>query len=178
MSSLTRKLISITFMIASCTLYAEQTIYQWQSKSGEIHFSDRPHEGAKKLIINDINTYKEPIEKSTSLLPLPPLKNIYTQCEIISPINNSTIRNSTGTLQALLEITPELRNKHLIQYLLDGIKLQSPTIKKSLELFNVNRGEHTLSAQIVDEFNRLIMSTPSITFFMHRPFTKVTNNKS
>ena len=70
----------------------------------------------------------------------------------MSPANEETVRNNLGILNIEAQLTPALqgRLKHRVQYFLNGEPYGTPIGKTSLTISNLDRGEYTLSASVVD----------------------------
>ena len=155
-------------------------VYKTVTPSGEVIYSDVKTRGAKQFDVPKAQVYTPP--------PLPvPVKTpvveeeekpIYSSFAIDSPINETTIRDNLGNIELLLTLEPELiaRDGHRIQYFLDGKPHGRKTVDTTKTLTNVNRGEHQLSAAVMDDTGKAIINTPSVTVFMHRESRLHPNN--
>ncbi len=168
---------TLTLLCLSAGVYlpadASQIIYQWKDAQGERHFSDQPQQGAKKRELQDAQSYKA----TTLSINPPPLstdnvKEGYSLAEITSPRDTSTIRNTTGTLFVTLTLKPKLELGDNVQFLLDNKPMGTPQKELTFEFTRVFRGEHTISAIIIDANDKKIISTKAITIFMHPPLNK------
>ncbi len=175
MSIITR--LGLLFCLAAIVSngsYASQKVYQWRDKSGELHFSDVPHEGAKTIEIQEPQTYQAPTYSNTSETSdesknPQKQKAIGKTISVVSPRNQSTIRNGTGELMVNLEVSPKLTKGETVQLLFDSKSNIPPQKVLTFKLKNVYRGSHTLSANVLDKSGKVIASSDTITIYMQRP---------
>ncbi|TWX55300.1 DUF4124 domain-containing protein [Colwellia hornerae] len=162
-------LLLLTFIITllSCNVFATSTkIYVWRSDDGILVFSDSPKPGAEEVEIREPNTASS---VDTSMLDLTPkvIKDDY-QVEINQPKPNATIRDNTGSVYIAGSIKPIFKQGLTIQLFLDGIPHQSPQSHSMFVLRNIDRGEHVIKMQLLNEKGKIIASSKPITFYMHR----------
>lgn len=169
---LINKFTLLLCVILSYSAYSNQTIYQWQSSDGELHFSDQPHPGAKKIEIQEAKPYQPLKIKKTKPFKKEIKKINYERFEVQSPTNNETIRNGTGQIIITLKVTPKLMEDHYFLYVMDDKEVGSLQKKNTLKLSNIDRGSHVIKAQLVDSNKNIIATTQSITVYMHRPFNQ------
>lgn len=174
-----KKYIGSLLMCFTATLAAAQ-IYQWTDRNGEMHFSDTPQKGAKRINLPPVQTFPAPqvvTPVDNSDTQEEKKKNTYKSISIIEPANESTSRDNQGRVPVLVETSPPLKPGDKIQILLDGKPIGKPQDSTSFLLSNVLRGEHTITAAIVNEAgDSLLKSKEPILLFMHRPRTGMTNN--
>jgi hypothetical protein len=67
-------------------------------------------------------------------------------------------------------LTPALqgRLKHRVQYFLNGEPYGTPIGKTSLTISNLDRGDYTLSASVVDADGTVLISTGDVVVYMKR----------
>ncbi len=169
---------SLLTSLISLSPQAHAAIYKWQDKNGDLHFSDVPRAGAKKIILPEPQSYSAPKIKVTE-----PVKNKltnsqieYKNIEITYPTNSQTIKNNTGIIQVNIKIEPELAKNNLIQFSFDGMASGSPQTLHIHEITNVYRGTHTVSANIISENGKVISKASTITFYMQRPLVNQNNH--
>ena len=154
-------------------------MYKWVDEAGEVHYSDAPPaKNSKPLDLPPLQTtpavkYK-PKKKTEEAKPAEEDSYTYKSFSIISPKNDETIRDNAGNMTITLAIEPTLNveKNHYINILLDNrIK-----IKKSKQLSTtltfVDRGTHTIKAELRSASGRLLKTSESITIHMHR-FSKL-----
>jgi hypothetical protein len=148
-------------------------VYKTITPSGEVIYSDVKTRGAKQMNVPKPQVYTPPP------LPVPvdppPEKEedkaIYSSFVIDSPVNEETIRDNLGNIPMLLTLEPELiaSQGHRIQYFLNGEPHGRRTVDTEKTFTNVDRGEHQLSAVVVDGAGKTLIDTPPVTVFMKRP---------
>lgn len=160
------------FLVIFLGSFARAEIYQWTDEKGEVHFSDKNHEGAQAVTLQPIQTYQpgaappsDEKEKKTES----PLKHVYKFVQIDQPLNNSTVRNNQGTVMVSLSLDPPLMKGDKVVVILDGQPMGAPQASATITLTNVERGSHSLSVQMIDAKNQEIGRGKEITFHMHRP---------
>ncbi|MCK4951034.1 MAG: DUF4124 domain-containing protein [Gammaproteobacteria bacterium] len=165
------KLLFITFSIAMClvnTAHAE--VYRSVDESGNIIFTDKPHKNSEKVDLPGLTTYESPPYKEIKAEKIKkPITKFtsYSEFKILSPASKDTIRNADGDVAVNLLVTPELQVKlgHRIVLYVDGSKVTSTTVTR-YKLTNVDRGSHTLSAQIVDSNGKPYSELISTVFYL------------
>ena len=102
------KLLSTVILFASLTFPVQATsakIYVWRNEAGVLVFSDSPKPGAEEVELKTNNNIISSID--TSILDITPKKieDDY-QVVIVQPLNNSTIRDNTGSVHVSGRIKP------------------------------------------------------------------------
>ncbi|WP_133130579.1 DUF4124 domain-containing protein [Legionella yabuuchiae] len=165
------KKIVLLAVLVLLSLPMQAQIYKWTDSSGTVHFTDKPRPGAEKVDLPAVQTFSSPpIEQAST--PEPPqlgdeVKNY--KIEIVEPQNQATIRNNQGYISVMLQVTPELKEDDKVQILFDGSPLGEPQANTVFALQDVNRGSHSIAAQLVGADGKVIKTSETITVFMHRP---------
>ena len=148
--------------------------YTWTDDEGVVHYSDRPHPGAKRIIIDSPNTSRalarqraadaEPTEDDSTAEAGKPIR--YESFEIASPGAEETLWNIEGVLNVSLSLTPALQPGHQVRVYFDG----SPQIVSgtSCQLEEVWRGVHNLQAEILDETGQMQIRTRPNRFYVQQ----------
>jgi len=162
------RLTAILLLVVVTTARAD--VYKSIDAGGEVVYSDRPDRGAERVMMPPLPSYTPPpsrtLNRSSSIVEQPQ----YTSFTLTSPASEATIRNNLGTVVIETVLTPALMTAqgHGIQFYLDGVAhgavIESPTVTLS----NIDRGEHTLSARVVDAAGKVLMATGEITVFVKR----------
>lgn len=148
--------------------------YMWTDDEGVVHYSDRPHPGAKRIVIDSPNT-------SRALAPRPadaadggddegadetsgPFR--YESLEIVSPGAEETLWNIEGVLNVSLALNPPLRPGHQVRIYFDG----NPQIVSgtSVQLQEVYRGVHNLQAEVLNETGQMMIRTRPNRFYVQQ----------
>ena len=164
------KRILILLVLFACQANAE--IYKSINADGEVVYTDTPTQGAEKLTMPALPTYTPPPAPASSFTPVqaPENADFYKTFVIVSPANEETIRNNLGILNIEAQLTPALqvRQKHRVQFFLNGEPYGTPIGKTSLTISNLDRGDYTLSATVVDADGEALISTGDIVLYMKR----------
>ena len=156
--------------LASSLALAEQT-YRWVDENGNMVFSDQPPPPGVQGEAVDIppasvvETYKPPrtdaAEPATDEATADADKPVrYSSLSIVSPENDATIRENAGNVSIVVESRPALQPGHRLRLYLDGVLLQDSE-KLSANLTNVDRGTHTIRAEIVDGSGKVLRKATS-----------------
>ena len=160
---------------------ADARFYKSVDEQGNIVYSDTPTPGAEQLTPPPISTVeskpvpKEPeteVEKTGEAgaeeTKKPPTK--YTKFSIVTPRNDDTIWDNNGSVPVSLALEPALdtENGHSVWVYVDG----SAVVRKSLVLVHpltgIERGQHTIRAEIRDDKRKTLKRTKNVTVHMKR----------
>ena len=144
--------------------------YTWTDDEGVVHYSDRPHPGAKRIVIDSPNTSQSPARRSsstdsdTSAATDQPTR--YESFAITSPGPEETLWNIEGVLNVSLSLSPGLQPGHQIRVYFDG----NPRIVNgtSFQLQEVWRGVHNLQAEVLDETGKMLIRTRTNRFYVQQ----------
>lgn len=126
-------------------------IYKSVDENGNVVYSDRPSPGAQQIekkIIPAISTNVPEVDFSTTgnaaadNMP-------YDSIRIVSPENETAVRENAGNLSVSVALEPELKQTHAVILELDGKKV-AKSRSPEFQLQNLDRGEHTLTVAVVD----------------------------
>jgi len=168
--------ILLFFILAislAAPVYSNSTqIYVWRNETGELVFSDSPRAGAEELTTVDANIIQSVTSINTKVLDIKPQKitNEYN-ISISSPENNTTIRDNTGSVYISANIKPTFKIGLKVQLLLDNQPYGKPQTLAVFSLKNIDRGEHSIKMLLINETGKIIASSKSVTFYMHRAST-------
>lgn len=155
-------LLTTTSSLASAT-----KIYVWVDENGKVVYSDTPRPGAEEVQVKEKNVISSNI--NTSILDINP-KVIEDKFEvsITQPEANQTIRDNTGSLLVQGRIKPLFKQGYKIRLLLDNQPYKSPQSFAQFRLSNIDRGEHQIKLELIDDKGKVIASSTPVTFYMHR----------
>ena len=167
-------LLAVTCMLLICASYAQ--IYKWIDSQGVVHFSDRPHPGSEQIKIPDAQSYTPPVKQSGSDTENQEKKETstseehkYTKIGIVQPLNEATIRNNQGYVVVAVELEPALAQGDNLQIIFDGAPMGDPQPNLLFQLNGIYRGKHTIAVQVINSEGEVLLTSDSITIFMHRP---------
>lgn len=154
-----RLILSSILVFFVCCLGAE-TVYKSVDKDGNIIFTDKPSEKAEEIKIQELDTIKNPNPNKykPSLKQPEESSHKYDSFVVTSPENGAGIRSNSGNVSISLSLNPALRGGHKIIISMDGKEVGSGS---SVSLQNVDRGTHSISASVVDENGKQLISTSS-----------------
>jgi hypothetical protein len=158
-------------MLSACAVAsAGTTVYTWVDAQGVTHYSDQPHAGATKLKVGDAPTYSAPRTASVSE-PTAASGEPKADCAIESPSDQQMLMNAwsvSGHIRMPQQLTPDDR----VVLLLDGAVLaDAADLSGNFNIAQIDRGQHTLGAQVLTPTGQVLCQAPSITFFVHQPTT-------
>ena len=150
---------------------AHAEVYKSINADGEVVYSDIPTKGAEALKMPALPTYTPPpATPSVSSKKEPVEKVVYEDFVFLKPADDATIRNNQGIINAELKLTPALRNKrnHRVQFYLDGEAYGEPGNSIRTTMSNIDRGEHTLTASVLDANGNTLISADPVIVHLHR----------
>lgn len=166
------KLLLLTLLcISLCApAYSSTTkIYVWRNEQGVLVFSDSPKPGAEEVKTKPGNVIQSSSLVDTEVLDITPQEIVEDyKIEVNTPKNNATIRDNTGSIYIEGAIKPRFKAGLKVQLVLDDTPYKKPQEHSMFSLRNINRGEHKIKMLLLDEKGKVIASSPSVTFYMHR----------
>ena len=155
-------------------MVAADPLYKWVDAQGNVHYSDKPQPGAKKLVLPKASTFNPP--NTVKLTPTgsdaprsaapdasasqePGAGPAYTAITVAAPADQSTIWN-TDSVTVSVSVTPELRPGDSVNITLDG-KTQSVQ-GTSATFAGLDRGSHTVEATLGE------LKAAQITFYIQK----------
>jgi hypothetical protein len=166
-------LFTLLVMTLAAPVHPNTTkIYVWRNASGILVFSDSPSAGAEEVDTKSGNVIQSSTSLDTKVLDISPQK-VVEQYEVIisTPKNNATIRDNTGSIYISGGIKPRFKPGLKVQLILDGKPHKKPQSHTMFSLRDIDRGEHKIEMLLMDETGKIIASSLSVTFYMHRAST-------
>lgn len=158
MRNITIKILSLGLVILPLYLVAEQ-VYKQEGADGRIIFSDTPTKDSEPVKIKESITIKS-VSPSRAKNSKKNIEASYT-IAITSPKQDDQFRDNPAAVTIAIKYTPSLEPIHSLKVSMDG---QQIATTPSVTLSNVERGAHTITANIVDKKDKVIASAPPITF--------------
>ena len=159
--------IFLSFLIFSVSAKAE--IYKTVDEKGNVIYTDmKPRNSeSEEVKLKPIT----PIEKAPAISSAPAASNspdtakYYSDFKIIEPLNEATVRNKQR-FSVQVFVQPKMLAGHKVRLLLDGeiVETKRGTL---FTLDDVERGAHTITAELLDAKRRVIESS-SNTIYVHR----------
>lgn len=156
-------------LLLACALPASAEIYRSTDAQGNPVFSDRPLPGASRVELPADNRMDSP---QTTAVPAPGSAEpegvpAYQQLRISQPAPDANLRSNDGSLSVSLSSQPALQPGHRYRLLLDG-QAQGSSTSPQFRLHNLDRGSHSLAAEIVDADGRVLARSPSQSVHLQR----------
>lgn len=150
------------------------TVWKWVDKDGVTHYSDQPVAGAVEVNVNaqtyDADESQIPETTRSSTQPQRTQQAAYASIEIVSPTNEQTIVGTGGAVSVSVNVNPRMSYGHTLQIHMDGQLVSQPESNAtSLQLTNVPRGAHTLTASIATSDGQVLIRSSPVTFFVQQP---------
>lgn len=156
--------VVISALLAFSAL-ADTVMYKKVNEDGTITYSDTPFPGAKKVIIKEQSS----IIPSTTVKTPPPspkvsIKKKKHKLSILSPENQSTIRDNAGNFRIITKLEPSIGGIYTLD--MNGVTYESST--GVFDMKNMDRGEYSYKVTFSDKSGKVIASSPQSTLFLQR----------
>jgi hypothetical protein len=152
----TRPLLILLALFVGSAALADA--YTWTDDEGIVHYSDRPHPGAKRIIID--------APKPSRARSLRPTSDAATAIDASTAEDAARFRYIEGVLNVSLALSPALRPGHQVRVYFDGTP---QTVNgTSFQLQEVWRGVHNLQAEVVDETGQMTIRTQANRFYVQQ----------
>ncbi len=147
-----------------------QEIYKTTNEDGEVIFSDTPQANSEKISA-ELTNIQKPIEATTAKKRTHQVKATGYQAKLLSPTEGQFLSPSQRTLNIKINLAPALENNHLIEFLIDGKRVGTPSRSPSYSapMGIKMRGRHQVSARVIEINGKTVASTPSVTIQVFRP---------
>lgn len=160
--------ILILIVLLSLPVQAYQAkVYVWRDENGVLVFSDSPRPGAEEVKVEEKNDVLPSVD--TSILDITP-QVIEDKYEVVvtQPEQNATIRDNSGSVFVSGGIKPIFKRGFKVRLILDGKVYEKPQTHSMFALRNIDRGEHQIKLELLNEKGKVIASSEAVTFYMHR----------
>jgi hypothetical protein len=151
---------------------SQAEIYKHTNPDGSVEFADVPKsKDAKPVELPPLPTFIPPSSSPTPLLSQPDSATKqavrYTSVTITSPTDDTAIRNNAGNIRINVTTEPPLQPGHRLVLLMDS-KPQAEGKSGRFHLTNLDRGTHTLQAQIFGPKDTPLLESKSVVFHLLR----------
>ena len=159
--------ISLVLLLVSFSTQAE--IYRGVDEEGEVFYSDKELPNSELIPTPTPNAIRMPKPEPKKPAAEVKQENQYKSFRIVSPVNDATFKDNAGNLSVSLSIEPELNVKKgdHIRLSIDNRVVIAKSTTQITQIPNVDRGTHSLKAELVRGSGQTIMSN-SIQFHMKR----------
>ena len=172
-----RSLLILAILAFGAASAAE--VYRWTDKDGQVHYSDRPREGAERIEIQEPVTFRAPVStrrRSAAVDTQPEQPFRYESLEIVSPAQEEVLWNIEGQLAVSMRVEPTLQQGHRLRLSLDGQPVEVRPGRTQAQLSEVARGVHVLQAEVVDASDEILIASQPRTFAVQQTSVLNPNN--
>jgi len=152
--------------------YAETYTYRWVDEQGTVHYSDRPHEGAERIILDKAQGFTpNPVRDTRPAGGADEAQASfrYEAVEVVSPYEDEVLFNIETKLSVEISVVPPLRPNHFVKLSLDGAEVNdSPVRSRRFEIDGVYRGTHQAIVTIVDGSGKVVQQSSPRTFHVRQ----------
>ena len=172
---LMRTIIGIFAILAASAVMAQA--YRWVDENGVVHFSDRPVDGAERIVLPSdsirprsqaqTQSFAAEATATPAAEEEPPEVFKYDSIEIVAPAPEETLWNIEGVLNVSMRVVPALRPGDQIRVFFDGQE-RTVTSSTTLTIDEVWRGVHNIQAEIIDSTGRLMARSLPNRFYVQQ----------
>ena len=168
--------IGLFTLCSAQSAVAADEIYRWVDKDGVIHYGGQPpSKDAKPAALPDIQTYSH--RAGNKALPVSPadasakpVTAAVKEMRILAPVQDEVFRDAQGSISVSVAVLPALPPGAGVLFYLDGAaKNARPSPATSMTFNGVERGEHSVTAAVVDASGKELMRAPPVTFHNKPP---------
>jgi hypothetical protein len=177
-----RFLILLAFSLSMTSGHLAAQVYKIVDEKGNVTYTDTPpKDGSRPIELRPISvieapTYEKkpgPDENSTEgedtkKMSLAYLRKNYKDFAIVAPQQEESIRNPQRAVSVAWNTGYRLQKGMQVTVFLDG-RQQATTREQIIPLTGLDRGEHTITAELKDAENRKIATAEPIRFFIRQP---------
>ncbi len=166
-----RTIFAIAALLVAGAVAAQA--YRWVDEDGVVHFSDRPIEGAERIVLPDSNTVstvrrqpRSSLTEESDAEAEPPTEFAYSVLEVANPQPEETLWNIEGVLSVSLNLQPALRPEDQVRVYFNG----EPRIVAgtSFQIEEVWRGVHNIQAEVVDASGKMMIRSKTNRFYVQQ----------
>jgi len=178
-TAILNKFLMMTFalsMTLATPLLAQ--VYKVVDKDGNVTYTDQPPaDGSGPVELKPISVIEAPTYQAAPKtgdadadkeVSLRDLRQNYKDFAIVSPQQEESVWRPDGPFPVAWNTKYKLQDGMQVTIFLDG-KQHTTTTQQMVPMANLDRGEHTLTAQLRDGNNRLVAEAAPVTFFVRQP---------
>ena len=167
------RVITFTLLLLGAASVAAAPTYRWVDAQGQVHYSDRPVEGAVEVELQGIQSYTPPAIDTTDVgASAPPASTDAATAKavrIVAPQPEETLWNIGGRLPVAVQVDPALQEGEKVNVYLDGNRVvDGEAGRLAFEIEDVWRGEHSLSAAVENAAGTEILRSDPIRFYVQQ----------
>lgn len=166
----------LALLLLVFALPAAAQIYKYTDASGNTAYSNQPPNGTKAETVE-----LPPLNSVETVVPAPPPPMPATQNQnqnqqsaaayqvlaLKDLPQDEALRANNGSFTVGVAIEPRLQPGHLLQLIVDGAPYGQPTNIPRLQVMELDRGEHSLSVQVLEN-QRSIQQSETVNLTVQR----------
>jgi hypothetical protein len=160
---------------------AHGQVYKIVDKDGNVTYTDQaPGDGSEPMKLPELSVvstdYEDSAETATESaaveaseeqeLTLRDVRKMYRGFSISSPSPNQTFWGTENSVVLGWQSPQPLQEGMTVQMIVDGVP--QPESTANMMAMTMDRGEHSVSAKLLDARGRTLATTASVTFFIHQ----------
>ncbi len=168
----------IAFLLAITVSGLMAQVYKIVDEDGNVTYTDRaPNDGTQPIELRPISVIEAPTYEKASRqdeegaekeLSLRDLRKNYRDFAIVSPTQEESVWHPEGPVTVAWSTKYQLREGMKVTLFVDGAQ-HAITSDRAIPVNGLERGEHTLRADLTDAKNRKVASANPVTFFIKQP---------
>lgn len=154
-------------------------VYKVVDEDGNVTYTDKPPpDGSKPIDLAPISVIEAPTyekapeateeDEAEKAMSLGYMRRVYRDFAITSPSQEESVWKPDGPVSVTWAVNTGLQPGMQVILYLDGQR-HTATVQPMIPLIGLDRGEHTLKAELRDSRNRIVATAETITFFVRQP---------
>lgn len=154
-------------------------VYKVVDEDGNVTYTDKPPaDGSKPIDLPPISVIEAPTyekapvateeDEAEKEMSLGYMRRVYRDFAITSPAQEESVWKPDGPIAVTWGTRTELQQGMKVTLYLDG-RSHTTTALPMVPLSGLDRGEHTLKAELRDSRNRVVTTSETVTFFVRQP---------
>lgn len=175
-------LIGMALLMAMAISAVSAEVYKVVDEDGNVSYTDQPPgDGSQPIKLKPISvietpTYQQPDKADTSVAEgeedkpasIRYLRKNFADFAIVAPLQDETIWNPEAPITVAWNTRYQLQDGMQVTIYVDGQK-HSTTTEQIVAIPDLDRGEHTIEAQLIDSGNRRVATAEPVVFFIRQP---------
>jgi hypothetical protein len=173
------KVSKVLVLLMMCICFnAWGQIYKIVDENGHITFTDQsPGDGTEPMVLPELSVVSTDVEvpvATTDPVPDPAeepltramLRKMYQDFRITRPQPDETFWGTENTVVLAWDVSAPLQEGMAVRFSVDGSARAAST--DNMISVTLDRGAHTVSAVLLEADGRTLMTTDTVTFFVHQ----------
>lgn len=169
-----RTALMVFLLVLAGHALAGDEIYRWVDRDGVIHYGAQPpQKDAKPATLPPLQTY--PSRGGQRALPFAAADAgrkdaLVREVRILAPVQDEIFRDAQNDVSVAVAVLPALPAGAGVVFYLDGKALNpKPSASTNTVLRGLERGEHTVTAAVLDNSGKELLRAAPITFHSKPP---------